>query len=114
MMAKDNESAKRLDQAATVFSEIMATPDKGIPRDLLENARCIVIVPNLKTAAFIVGGKYGKGYVSCRKTGGLGWSAPDRWAAPRQPRPIFKCTPKFSPGRDPRECSQALRWRAPR
>jgi lipid-binding SYLF domain-containing protein len=54
----------------------MATPDKGIPRDLLENARCIVIVPNLKTAAFIVGGKYGKGYVSCRKAGKLGWSAP--------------------------------------
>ena len=113
MMAKDNESAKRLDQAATVFSEIMATPDKGIPRDLLENARCIVIVPNLKTAAFIVGGKYGKGYVSCRKTGGLGWSAPGRWDAPRQPRPSSNAR-RNSLGRDPRECSQALRWRAPR
>jgi lipid-binding SYLF domain-containing protein len=75
MMAKDNENAKRLDQAATVFSEIMATSDKGIPRELIENARCIVIVPNLKTAAFFFGAKYGKGYVSCRKAGG-GWSAP--------------------------------------
>jgi lipid-binding SYLF domain-containing protein len=76
MMAKDHDNAKRLDEAATVFSEIMATPDKGIPRDLMENARCVVIVPNLKTAAFFFGAKYGKGYVSCRKKGGIGWSAP--------------------------------------
>jgi lipid-binding SYLF domain-containing protein len=54
----------------------MATPDKGIPRDLLEKAHCIVIVPELNTAAFIVGGKYGKGYLSCRNKGGMGWSAP--------------------------------------
>ena len=48
----------------------MATPDKGIPQDLLENAHCIVIVPGMKTAAFLIGGKYGKGYLSCRKKGG--------------------------------------------
>jgi lipid-binding SYLF domain-containing protein len=71
-----NESIKRLTEAAAVFSEVMATPDKGIPQELLENAHCIVIVPGLKTAAFIVGGKYGKGYLSCRKAGGAGWSAP--------------------------------------
>lgn len=76
MLAKDNEPAKRLDEAAAVLSEIMATPDKGIPEDLLANAHCIVIVPGLKTAAFVVGGKYGKGYVSCRNKGGTGWSAP--------------------------------------
>jgi len=76
LLAKDNEPAKRLDEAAAVFSEIMAAPDKGIPQDLLENAHCIVIVPGLKTAAFLVGGKYGKGYVSCRNRGGVGWSAP--------------------------------------
>jgi lipid-binding SYLF domain-containing protein len=75
MMAKDNGNAKRLDQAAAVFSEIQAISDKGIPRDLIEKAHCIVIVPNLKTAAFFFGAKYGKGYVSCRKTGGA-WSAP--------------------------------------
>jgi SH3 domain-containing YSC84-like protein 1 len=54
----------------------MATPDKGISQDLLETAHCIVIVPDLKTVAFVVGGKYGKGYVSCWNTGGTGWSAP--------------------------------------
>jgi len=54
----------------------MATPDKGIPQDMLANAHCIVIVPGLKTAAFLVGGKYGKGYVSCRSKSGVGWSAP--------------------------------------
>lgn len=76
LLAKDSEPVKRLDEAAAVFSEIMATPDKGIPEDLLANAHCIVIVPALKTAAFLVGGKYGKGYLSCRKRNGTGWSAP--------------------------------------
>jgi len=76
LLAKDNDSVKRLDAASVVFSEIMATPDKGIPQDLLANAHCIVIVPDLKTAAFLVGGKYGKGYVSCRSKSGNGWSAP--------------------------------------
>lgn len=76
MLAKDDEPAKRLDEAAAVLAEIMATPDKGIPEDMLANAHCIVIVPGLKTAAFLVGGKYGKGYVSCRNKGRTGWSAP--------------------------------------
>ncbi len=76
LLAKSNEPVKRLNEAAAVFSEIMATPDKGIPQDLLANAHCIVIVPGLKTAAFLVGGKYGKGYVSCRNKSGTGWSAP--------------------------------------
>jgi lipid-binding SYLF domain-containing protein len=76
VLAADDEPAKRLDEAAAVFSEIMATPDKGIPQDLLEKAHCIVIVPDLKTGAFIVGGKYGKGYVSCRNKSGADWSAP--------------------------------------
>jgi lipid-binding SYLF domain-containing protein len=75
-LAADNEPAQRLTAAAAVFSEIMATPDKGIPQELIENAHCIVIVPDLKTAAFVVGGKYGKGYLSCRNTSGAGWSAP--------------------------------------
>ncbi len=76
LLAKDNEPAKRLNEAAAVFSEIMAAPDKGIPEDLLANAHCIVIVPGLKTAAFIVGGKFGKGYLACRNKSGVGWSAP--------------------------------------
>ena len=72
----DNEPVQRLGAAAAVFSEIMAAPDKGIPQDLLEKAHCIVIVPDLKTAAFVFGGKYGKGYLSCRNKSGAGWSAP--------------------------------------
>jgi lipid-binding SYLF domain-containing protein len=74
LLAKESEPAKRLGEAATVFSEIMATPDKGIPQDLLDKAHCIVIVPSMKTAAFVVGAKFGKGYLSCR--GENGWSAP--------------------------------------
>jgi lipid-binding SYLF domain-containing protein len=76
LLAIDNASVKRLNEASAVFSEIMATPDKGIPQDLLANAHCIVIVPSLKTAAFLVGAKYGKGYLSCRNNSGAGWSAP--------------------------------------
>ena len=76
ILAKDHESAKRLNDAAQVFSEVMSAPDKGIPQEMLEHAHCIVIVPDLKTAAFIVGGKYGKGYLSCRSKSGVGWSAP--------------------------------------
>lgn len=76
LLAKDNEPVKRLNEATAVFSEIMAAPDKGIPHDLLGNAHCIVIVPGLKTAAFVVGGKYGKGYLSCRNKTAAGWSAP--------------------------------------
>src|SRR6478672_5081907 len=76
LMAKDSEPAQRLSAAAAVFSEVMAAPDKGIPQEMLEHAHCIVIVPELKTGAFIVGGKYGKGYLSCRNKVGPGWSAP--------------------------------------
>jgi lipid-binding SYLF domain-containing protein len=76
LLAKDNEGVKRLNEAAAVFSEVMAAPDKGIPEDMLANSHCIVIVPSLKTAAFLVGGKYGKGYLSCRNKNGVGWSAP--------------------------------------
>src|SRR5664279_3426437 len=70
LLAMDRAPAKRLGEAAAVFSEVMAAPDKGIPQDLLDKAHCIVIVPGLKTAAFLVGGKYGKGYISCRNRSG--------------------------------------------
>ena len=65
--------ARRLDDAVC-FS--VTDTGSGIPTELLEKAYCIVIVPELKTAAFGVGGKYGKGYVSCRTSTGRGWSAP--------------------------------------
>jgi lipid-binding SYLF domain-containing protein len=66
----------RLRNAADVFREVMATPDKGIPRGLLERAQCIVIIPGMKKAAFIVGADYGKGYAVCRTAAGT-WGAPD-------------------------------------
>ncbi len=67
---------ERLTESANVFSEIMATPDKGIPQDLLSKAQCIMIVPAMKKAAFVVGGEYGRGFVECRNTSGTGWGAP--------------------------------------
>ena len=70
------ESDKRLEAAATVFSEVMSVPEKSIPQDLLNKSQCIVLVPGLKKGAFIVGAKYGRGFMLCRKEGGLGWSAP--------------------------------------
>jgi SH3 domain-containing YSC84-like protein 1 len=76
LLAQSNEPVKRLGESASVFSEVMAAPDKGIPQDLLEKAHCIVIAPAVKTGAFLVGGKYGKGYLSCRNKSGTGWSAP--------------------------------------
>src|SRR5207245_3420549 len=69
-------AATRLKTSAEVLTEIMSAPDKGIPDELLEKAQCIVIVPGLKKGAFIVGGQYGKGYLSCRRKNGRGWSAP--------------------------------------
>jgi len=69
------EPLQRLDEAVAVFQDIMATPDRSIPQDLLDNAHCIVIVPGLKKGAFIIGGKYGKGFISCRRQA-AGWSAP--------------------------------------
>ena len=76
LLAKDKEPLNRLDEAAAVLSEVMAMPDRGIPQELLDHAHCIAIVPDLKTAAFVFGGKYGKGYLSCRNKSGTGWSAP--------------------------------------
>jgi len=65
---------KLINESANVFNEIMATPDKGIPHDVLSHAQCIGIVPGLKRAGFIVGAKYGKGILTCRAANG--WSAP--------------------------------------
>ena len=71
-----SDAPKRLQSAAQAFREVMGIPDKSIPQELLNKAECIVIVPDLKKGAFIVGGKYGRGFLSCRKKDGAGWSAP--------------------------------------
>jgi len=69
-------AANRLEDAATVFSEIMDASDKAIPQELLDRAHCIVVVPGLKKGAFIFGAKYGRGFLSCRKKSGVGWTGP--------------------------------------
>src|SRR6266702_1985582 len=73
---KKNKTAERLDDSAELFSEIMGTPDRSIPQDLLEKAHCIVLVPGLKKAAFGFGGKYGRGFALCRAASGTGWGPP--------------------------------------
>lgn len=64
----------RLNAAATVLNEIMATPDKSIPNGILSDATCVAVVPAYKKAAFIIGGQYGQGVVTCHTN--RGWSAP--------------------------------------
>jgi len=71
--AKD--AAQRLEESAAVLSEIMGTPDKGIPEDLLDRSHCVAVIPGLKKGAFVVGAQYGRGFLTCRAKGG-GWSAP--------------------------------------
>jgi lipid-binding SYLF domain-containing protein len=68
------EDIQRVHRATRVFEEIMATPDKGIPQELLESAKCVAIIPGEKSFAFMVGGDYGKGVAVCRTA--HGWSAP--------------------------------------
>ena len=69
-----SDDIERIQHATEVFHEIMATPDKAIPQELLESAKCIAIIPGEKKAAFVVGGNYGKGVATCRTA--QGWSAP--------------------------------------
>jgi lipid-binding SYLF domain-containing protein len=71
---KENE---RIGEAGTVMKEILGMPE-GIPKDLLERAECVVIYPSVKKAAFVVGGSYGRGLITCRK--GEDFSGP--WSAP--------------------------------
>jgi lipid-binding SYLF domain-containing protein len=74
--AKKNlkDEVQQSEKAAKVFREIMDTPDKGIPQELLENAECVAVFPSVLKAGFIFGGRGGRGVASCRKAGG--WSAP--------------------------------------
>jgi SH3 domain-containing YSC84-like protein 1 len=64
----------RISSAKTVIDQIMATPDKSIPDDIAHKAMCVAVVPNLVKGAFVVGGEYGQGVVTCRTE--HGWSAP--------------------------------------
>ena len=73
--ASDREDdVTRTRKAAQIFQEIMNTPDKGIPHDLLDSAKCVAIIPGDVKFAFILGGNYGRGVATCRN--GQGWTAP--------------------------------------
>ena len=69
-------ASERLKAATEDINEMMNASDKGVPLDLLNKAQCMVVIPNLKKAGFIVGGEYGKGFFTCRQESGIGWSAP--------------------------------------
>jgi len=76
LIARESEPARRLGDAALVLSQIMDAPERRIPEERLERARCLVIVPDLKVGRFVIGGQYGKGFVACRNGQRIGWSAP--------------------------------------
>ena len=71
--ALSKDEVKRLSEAGTILSELRNAPDKGIPEELWNKAQCVIVIPSMKKAAFVVGGEYGSGVMSCRTNG---WSAP--------------------------------------
>lgn len=75
LFAQEKET-QRLANSAKVFGEIMSAPDKAIPRDLLDKAECVAIIPSMKKAGFIAGARYGKGMISCRNSAKTAWGAP--------------------------------------
>ena len=79
LLVAEDETSKtdeRLNDAASLFTEIMSAPDRSIPQNLLDKASCVVLVPGLKKGAFVVGGKFGKGFSVCRAASGQGWGPP--------------------------------------
>ena len=68
------DTVDRLQRSVDVIQAIMSTPDKGIPEEVLSNAKCILVVPDLIKGGFIFGGKHGRGVATCRTA--EGWSAP--------------------------------------
>jgi lipid-binding SYLF domain-containing protein len=71
--ALSKDEVKRLSEASAILTELRNTPEKGIPEDLYQKAQCVIVIPNMKKAAFVVGGEYGSGVMSCRTRD---WSAP--------------------------------------
>jgi lipid-binding SYLF domain-containing protein len=77
-LAADREikAVDRLDASADTLTDMMQASDHGIPHDLLNKAKCIVVIPGMKKVGFILGAKYGSGFAVCRRPGNVGWSAP--------------------------------------
>jgi len=72
--ASAETEAERIESAASVMNEIMSTPDKGIPEEILDSAKCVAVVPSMLKGGFVFGGAHGKGVATCRTA--EGWSAP--------------------------------------
>jgi lipid-binding SYLF domain-containing protein len=70
----DKDDIKHLNEAAAALGEIRSVPDKSIPEAIWSKAECVVVIPSLKKAGFVVGGEDGDGVLSCRQ--GAGWTAP--------------------------------------
>ena len=70
------EAIDRANRAGEVLDEVMMTPESSIPQDLINKAHCVAIIPGVKKAGFIVGGRYGKGIISCRAPGNEAWTGP--------------------------------------
>jgi lipid-binding SYLF domain-containing protein len=68
--------ADRLEASAETLTNLMRAADKGIPQELIDKARCVVVIPGMKKAGFIFGAEEGRGFAVCRREGGSGWSAP--------------------------------------
>lgn len=75
-----SEQVKRLDASANVLNELMGTPDKGIPEEILDSAECIAVVPSMVKIGLVFGGRHGRGMTVCRTKSG--WSAPHRSPSP--------------------------------
>ena len=72
--ALSKDEVKRLREAGDILTELREVPDKGIPEELWDRTECVVVIPSVKKAAFIFGGEYGSGVMSCRT--GVSWSSP--------------------------------------
>ena len=70
------KAVDRLDASADTLTDLMQAKDKGVPQDLLNKAKCVVVIPGMKKAGFIVGAQYGRGFAVCRRASGRGWTAP--------------------------------------
>jgi lipid-binding SYLF domain-containing protein len=73
---REDKAIDRIDASADTVTALMHADDHGVPRDLLDKAKCVVVIPGMKKAGFIVGAKYGRGYAACHHPDGHGWSAP--------------------------------------
>jgi lipid-binding SYLF domain-containing protein len=73
---RGDHEVRRIEEAREVLEQIMQTPDRGIPQDLLDKAHCLALIPGMKRGAFIVGAQYGVGVALCRHPSGPGWTGP--------------------------------------